>query len=124
MSVVTPSPCNVVALVGRVARNPFVRTLASGDQSIEFDLTIPGPPSETVNVVVPGSSSAARLAAGTEVVVVGRVRRRFFRAGGATLSRTEVVAAEVVPTRRSKRAVTLLQGAADLLLGLTEPPGA
>ena len=31
--------------------------------------------------------------------MVGRVRRRFFRAGGVTQSRTEVVADEVVPTR-------------------------
>ncbi len=33
---------------------------------------------------------------GDEVVVVGRVRRRFFRAGGATASRTEVVATTVL----------------------------
>ena len=37
------------------------------------------------------------------VVVVGRVRRRFFRAGGATASRTEVVADRVVPARQRAR---------------------
>jgi single-strand DNA-binding protein len=37
-----------------------------------------------------------------EVIVVGTVRRRFFRAGGATQSRTEVVADRIVPTRRTK----------------------
>jgi single-strand DNA-binding protein len=121
MSAITPTPCNIVALVGRVARNPSVRTLASGEESVEFDVTIPGPPSETVNVVVPSASGAAELPGGTDVVVVGRVRRRFFRAGGATLSRTEVVAAEVVPTRRTKRAATILRATADQLQSLTDP---
>ena len=36
------------------------------------------------------------------VVVVGRVRRRFFHAGGATQSRTEVVADKVLPVRSKK----------------------
>ena len=122
MSAATLSPCNIVALVGRVARNPSVRTLASGEESVEFDVTIPGPPSETVNVVVAASSGAAELPGGTDVVVVGRVRRRFFRTGGATLSRTEVVASEVVPTRRAKRAATVLRGTADHLAALADPP--
>ena len=33
--------------------------------------------------------------------MIGRVRRRFFRAGGATAVRTEVVAERVVPEPRS-----------------------
>ena len=33
--------------------------------------------------------------------MVGRVRRRFFRAGGGTQSRTEVVATTAIPTRRA-----------------------
>ena len=37
------------------------------------------------------------VALGEEVVVVGRVSRRFFRSGGSTQSRTEVVAEEVIP---------------------------
>ena len=42
----------------------------------------------------PGPTPAEAVArpAGDEVVVTGRVQRRFFRAGGATQSRTEVVA--------------------------------
>jgi single-strand DNA-binding protein len=34
---------------------------------------------------------------------VGRVRRRFFRAGGYTQSRTEVVAENVLRTRQAKQ---------------------
>jgi len=44
------------------------------------------------------------LEPGDEVVVVGRVRRRFFRAGGAPASRVEVEA-DVVAKARDRRRV-------------------
>jgi hypothetical protein len=43
-----------------------------------------------------------------EVVVAGRVRRRWFRSAGATQSRTEVVAVEVLPARSTKRVAKLV----------------
>jgi single-strand DNA-binding protein len=46
----------------------------------------------------------ASFEAGAEVVVTGYVRRRFFRSGGATQSRTEVVADTVVPANSRARA--------------------
>ena len=52
------------------------------------------------NVARLRSAALAAAEIGREVVVVGRVRKRFYRAGGATQSRTEVVAARVVPARR------------------------
>ena len=51
-----------------------------------------------------------------EVVAAGRVRRRWFRSGGATQSRTEVVAVEVLSARSTKRVAKLVSdalGAAD-----------
>jgi len=45
---------------------------------------------------------------GEELVVVGAVRRRFYRAGGATVSRTDVLAAAVVPVRQRRRILPLL----------------
>jgi single-strand DNA-binding protein len=49
----------------------------------------------------PHPPAAARSwTAGTELIVTGRVRRRYFRAGGSTQSRTEVVATRAAPTRR------------------------
>lgn len=45
------------------------------------------------------------------MVVIGRVRRRFFRAGGGTQSRTEVVAEAVVNARHTKRASAALHRA-------------
>ena len=51
----------------------------------------------------PPSADEEALLEETEVVVVGRVRRRFFRSGGATQSRTEVVAERVARPRQAKR---------------------
>jgi single-strand DNA-binding protein len=49
--------------------------------------------------------------------VVGRVRRRFFRAGGTTQSRTEVVADTVVPATQAKRVEAALRRAREALDG-------
>jgi single-strand DNA-binding protein len=46
-------------------------------------------------------------------VVTGRVRRRFFRSGGATASRTEVVAERVIPARQVVRVAKALACVAD-----------
>ena len=55
------------------------------------------------------------------MVVTGRVRRRFFRAGGSTQSRTEVVADVVVPTRQRKKAKQAVDAAVDELCRVIEP---
>jgi single-strand DNA-binding protein len=61
------------------------------------------------------SVPALTWASGTDVLVVGRVRRRFFRAGGVTQSRTEVVASAVVPLRRTAAVRRALRGAVSAL---------
>ncbi len=98
---------NVVMLLGTLSREQERRFLPSGDTVVSFDLTIrdEGTPTESVPVAWPDAPPAAdALALGEEVVVIGRVRRRFFRAAGSTQSRTEVVAARVVPSRQATRA--------------------
>lgn len=55
------------------------------------------------------------------MVVVGAVERRFFRVGGATQSRTEVVAASVVPVRR---AVAARRSLAEAVASLAEAEAA
>ena len=45
---------------------------------------------------------------GDEVVVAGIVKRRFFRAGGATQSRTEVVVADACRAGNKRRAARLI----------------
>lgn len=53
--------------------------------------------------------------AGTELVVAGVVKRRFFRSGGVTQTRTEVVAAEVVEASKRRQVQRMLGRMADRL---------
>lgn len=109
---------NITVVTGRLSRSPERRVLSSGVEHVGFEVTVAGPEgrAESVPVVWPGAPAAVSgLAAGDEVVVVGRVRRRFFRTGGATQSRTEVVAGLVVPARRAAAARRALSGAVDAL---------
>jgi single-strand DNA-binding protein len=91
---------NVVILLGTLSRPPVARDLPSGDHLVAFEVTTRPPEGPALSVPVAWFDAPARalgLPAGAEVVVTGRVRRRFFRAGGATVSRTEVVADVVLP---------------------------
>lgn len=98
---------NVVVLQGVLARPAQDRVLPSGSRLLTLEVTVPRPdgPAEPVPVAwFDAPASAAALDAGAEVVVIGRVRRRFFQAGGATQSRTEVIAARVIRSSEVKRA--------------------
>ena len=95
---------NLAIVQGELTSAPRERTLASGDTLISYEirsvdaddskLTVP------VSWVSPSRPPAVDI--GDEVVAVGVVRRRFFRAGGATQSRTEI-AASLVARPGSKR---------------------
>ncbi len=107
---------NVVALRGILSRPAEERVLPSGDRLLTIEVTVrPGEGrAEGVPVVWPDPPAAGSvLDVGDEVVVVGRVRRRFYRAGGSTQSRTEVVADTVLPARASKRIAKALAQAAE-----------
>lgn len=110
----TGTVLNVVVLAGRLTRPAAARTLASGERLVAYEVTAGGDEraSGSVPVVWPNPPAAAEgLDVGVAVVVVGRVRRRFFKAGGATQSRTEVVAEVVVPARQAKRAAAAVERA-------------
>lgn len=103
---------NVVVLRGHLARPAEERVLPSGDRLVSFEVTVDGPAGkrETVPVVwLAAPATASGYDTDAPVVVVGRVRRRFFRAGGATASRTEVVADCVLPAGHSKRVTAALR---------------
>lgn len=105
---------NIVVLRGCLSRPPALRELPSGATLTAFEVTVRREegPAESVPVTWLDAPERVRdLSAGTEVVVSGRVVRRFFRAGGATASRTEVVATAVVPARQRARCRTLLSSA-------------
>jgi single-strand DNA-binding protein len=108
---------NLAVIRGRLSSDPVDRTLPSGDLLVAYEVSItrPDAATESVPVVLIGGRPPAGLVAGDEVVVVGRVRRRFFRAGGGTASRTEIVADQLVPARRRTAVLRAIGAATDTL---------
>jgi len=111
---------NVVVLRGRVNRPPVERVLPSGDRVAAIDVTVPGGVSGATSGQRSRSESvplawfdapawAADLEPGTEILVSGRVRRRFFRAGPLVQSRTEVIVEHAAPVRQVAKCVALLR---------------
>jgi single-strand DNA-binding protein len=106
---------NLAVLSGTVANDPTRHPLRSGSVVVSFDLTtrVGG---DTASVPVawhdPSDSAVASFVVGDAVLVVGTVRRRFFRVGGQTQSRTEVIVDALVPTRRVKSTRSLLAAVA------------
>lgn len=106
---------NLAVIRGTVPKEPQTRALPGGGLVVQFDVTtsvdVGG---REVRATVPvawndPTPTQRRLAVpGVELLVVGTVRRRFFRVGGATQSRTEIVADTVVPVRQRKRLAALL----------------
>jgi single-strand DNA-binding protein len=97
---------NIVILRGTLSSEPALRSLPSGSTLLTCEVTTRPAvgPARSVPVAWFDPPATAGLAVGTEVVVTGEVRRRFFRTGGATASRTDVVATTVLPARQAKRA--------------------
>jgi len=117
---------NVVVLQGRVSRPVSERVLPSGDRLAMLDLTVPGPTGEasTKSESVPLAWFGAPtwvldLEPGADLVVVGRVRRRFFRAGQQLQSRTGAAPSTTTSVRRAARVGELLARAGAALAGLT-----
>ncbi|MDQ3979843.1 MAG: single-stranded DNA-binding protein [Actinomycetota bacterium] len=105
---------NIVVLIGRLARPATLRQLPSGSRLVEYQVTVPRPGERAESVPVVWEdppASAVDYSANDEVVVVGRVRRRFFRTAARTESRTEVVAEKVVLAKHAKRVEAALTAA-------------
>lgn len=105
---------NEVRLVGRLSQAPEERVLPSGDSVWTFRVVVRRPsgaarPRQQVDAIeCTAWSGRARRSVSTWrvddlVEVSGALRRRFFRAGGATASRVEV---EVSGARVIRRAAT------------------
>lgn len=116
---------NLAVLRGSIAGEYVSRDLPSGATVVQFDVSTTvtdGEKSKKVSVPVswvdPSVSALAPIQAGLEVVVVGTVRRRFFRAGGSTQSRTEVVVDAVIPARRTKQVQGLISDVAARVAGV------
>lgn len=101
---------NVVVLHGAVSSVVDRRELASGLTVWSFDVTTKDADDRSHSVPVSWSDppASAEIPAGVEVVVLGAVRRRFFRFGGSTQSRTEVQAEVVVIGADRRRRTRLM----------------
>ncbi|MGD9702625.1 MAG: single-stranded DNA-binding protein [Acidimicrobiia bacterium] len=101
---------NVVVLQGVASSAVDRRELASGATVWSFDVTTKGGADRSHSVPVSWVDPPARadVEVGADVVVLGTVRRRFFRAGGSTQSRTEVLAESVVVGRDRRRRSKLM----------------
>jgi len=104
---------NIVILRGVLSRPAEQRELPSGDTIVAYEVRIRSGdgPAESVPVVWSPPAGRGLLDAGAEVVITGRVRRRFYRAGGVTQSRTEVVADAVARAADGKRVQRLIETA-------------
>lgn len=109
---------DLAVLVGTLSSDPVEQTLPSGSALVRYEVTVRDrSPADTVPVCWVDPRRPPRLAAGDRVVVVGRVRRRFFRAGGATRSATEVLASSVCRPRSTAAVVAALAEATDRVTG-------
>ncbi len=104
---------NIVILRGTLTRPAEQRELPSGDILVAYDVRVvrEDGPAESVPVVWSPPAGRGLLDAGEEVVVTGRVRRRFYRVGGATQSRTEVVAEAVARAGDGRRVRRMMEQA-------------
>lgn len=116
---------NVVVVRGCLARPASERVLPSGDRLAVLDVTVPGVAQADGTTARAESVPAAwfgapawllDLEAGAELVLVGRVRKRFFQSGGLQ-SRTEVVVDAGAPSRRTAKVAELVRRAAELVAG-------
>jgi single-strand DNA-binding protein len=122
---VEPEPregLNVAVVRGVVSSPPERRVLPSDTVLVQLQVTT-RLASETLSMPVScwnPEGWVEALEPGDEIVVVGRVRRRFFRAGGATASRVELEAdlvARATDRRRVRVAVRRVLAALEPLDG-------
>jgi single-strand DNA-binding protein len=111
---------NLAVVRGIVSSPPEVRILPSETVLVQLQVTT-RLETETLSIPVSCWNPAGwveTLEPGEEIVVVGRVRRRFFRAGGATASRVELESDVISRASDRRRVQTALRRANAALASL------
>ncbi len=96
---------NLVVIAGRVRVEPILRSSTSDEVLLTFDL-VTGEDVERRTVPVSWQGpprSVPKVAPDDQILVLGTVQRRFFRAGGTTAHATDVRADMVARTPAAKR---------------------
>ena len=92
----TITAANVAIVVGTLSSDPRITDLPSGDTIVNYEISTETPDGKlSVPVQMDAAGRLPALKAADPVVAIGPVRRRFYRAGRTTMSRTEVLAAVV-----------------------------
>ncbi|MDQ1533955.1 MAG: single-strand DNA-binding protein [Actinomycetota bacterium] len=119
-TIINASGLNLAVVRGEVSSPPEVRVLPSEAVLVQLQVTT-RLESETLSTPIAVWNPPAwveELEPGTEIVVVGRIRRRFFRAAGATASRVELeadVVARATDRRRVRAALRKVNAALEPL---------
>ena len=115
---------NLAVVRGRCSSPAEVRVLPSGQVVATLQVTTRAEAeaaARSVPVAVWNPPAwVESLDEGAEVVVVGHVRRRFWRSGAATASRVEVEAAAIARGTDKRRVRALTRRAADALAALED----
>ncbi len=112
---------NIAVVRGACSSPPEVRVLASAQRVAQLQVTtrVDGRAMSVPVSVTDPPAWLETLATGDEVVVLGAVRRRFFRAGGSTASRVEIEAEVVCRARDRRRSKGLRRRIEELLDAVT-----
>jgi single-strand DNA-binding protein len=115
---------NVAVVRGSCSSAPEVRTLDSGRVLAVLQVTTKpdaDAPAVSVPVVVWNPPAwVERIEAGDEIVALGRVRRRFYRAAAGAAAKTELEASVVARSNDRRRVTAVLRRAYDALEVLAE----
>jgi single-stranded DNA-binding protein len=115
---------NTAIVAGTLSSDPRELVLSSGSRLVRLEVTTrdgTDQPADTVPVAwFDPPVRAPALQRGDAVVVVGKVRRRYFGSAAGPRSATEVVATIVVPERRRAAVRRAVAGAVDGLRGWSE----
>jgi single-strand DNA-binding protein len=111
---------NVAIVRGACSSAPEIRVLPSEQRLAQLQVTtrVGGKAMSVPVSVLEPAAWVETLETGDEVVILGAVRRRFFRAGGATASRVEIEAEVVCRARDRRRSRGLRRRVEELLEAL------
>jgi single-strand DNA-binding protein len=111
---------NLAIVLGVCSSPPEVRVLPSEQRLAQLQITtrVDGRALSVPVSVLDPPAWLDELESGDEVVVLGAVRRRFFRAAGSTASRVEIEAEVVCRARDRRRSRRVRNRIADLLEAL------
>lgn len=117
MTTVPSESVNLAIVRGTCGSPPEVRVLPSEQRLAQLQLTtrIDGRAMSVPISVLDPPKWVEALDCGDEIVVLGAIRRRFFRAAGTTASRVEVEAEVVCRARDVRRSRTIRRRVEELL---------